>query len=239
MASPVATGFVKGGEDFNNLGKLRGDTFDGVLPQDLDIELQRWEEMQAKNPALFKQYLDESNPYYARNKAEFDRAQKWKQYKESGDEMGMARKAQVSQAKAFEERMPLFRQQLGYDVDTDASKQLATQMLDINRGANRRGLLYSGLRANDARKAGVAAKAQANEKKVSINKDLSDISNNLNQAAADTGLKTAAQRQHEANSKMSHQQKMQIAALERRNKSNAAAGDLFSSAFAIGGEALA
>lgn len=238
MATPIPFGFVNGGEDFN-LGLPKGDKFGDYNTYELDQLIPKWDLWEKSHPEIIKQMLDEKNPYYAQNKKEYDTVQQWKKYKSGGDEMSKAVAAQAAQAKSFRERLPIFRQQLGYDVDVDASKQLASQMTDINRNANRRGLLYSGLRADEARRAGVAAKSQSNEKKVGINKDLTDISNNLDQSVANTGLKTAAQKQAEANAKLSDQQRKTIAALERRNKGNSALDGLFSAGASIAAEALA
>lgn len=238
MATPIPIGFVNGGEDFN-LGLQKGDKFGDYNTYELDQLIPKWELWEKSHPEILKQMLDEKNPYYAQNKKEYDTVQAWRKYKSGGDEMSKAVAAQVDQAKSFRERLPLFRQQLGYDVDVDASKQLASQMTDINRNANRRGLLYSGLRANEARKAGVAAKAQGNEKKIGVNKDLSNISNELDQAVANTGLKTAAQKQAEVNANLSDQQRKTIDALKRRNGDNAALGGLIGAGASIVGEALA
>lgn len=135
---------------------------------------------------------------------------------------------QLKQAQAFKENLPLFQKQLGYDVSTQGAQGLAEKIVDVNRGANRRGLLYSGLRSNEEAKARSGAALDTAKQKMQTNEALQGIQSNLNQAPINTGFEIAGQGQKASQINFSDQQKSLVAALERRNQNDKATSGLLS-----------
>lgn len=179
--------------------------------------------------------LDKSEAGVAHRKKYAEAAKSYFGKPEVDPALDATQSLQLKQAQSFRQNLPIFQKQLGYDIDTAGAQDLAKQVIDVNRGANRRGLLWGGTRAEGERSARVGAAGESAKKKMQTNEALQGIQSNLDQAPINTGMmKTGQQGQVQALA-FNDKQKALMSALERRNMNDAATSDLLKNVGKVGG----
>jgi len=120
--------------------------------------------------------INSANEAAAAKQAEEERA--------AAIEAGKVKNELIAQAKEFEGKKAGIGQGLSAIAGEDARLQLGTQIKDVAQAANRRGLLYSGLKESAVGQTRDAAQADLMAKQQAINEDIQAQADAYNQLAA-------------------------------------------------------
>ncbi len=120
-------------------------------------------------------------------------------------------KAQIESAKRFRDSIPAYAKALMAKPERAAREGLAREMVSLDRQANRRGLLYGGMRQKARAETRQKSAADLATKRSEINSSLYDYADTMDKQAVNTGLGMAGLAQDVSRT----QQNLDVAALER------------------------
>jgi hypothetical protein len=93
---------------------------------------------------------------------------------------------QIQQAKDFRGKIPGYEQTLYNQIEGQSKSAIADKQQQIKRQANRRGLLYSGLKTGDQTRAASSIASQAACQKAKVAPELEKLAETMDQLAAKT-----------------------------------------------------
>lgn len=121
-------------------------------------------------------------------------------------------KQQLESAKRFRDSIPLYAKSLMAGKEQAGRRELASSLVNADKAANRRGLLYGGTRAKARTDARQKNAQELASQRAELNQGLGGVADKLEQNAIDTGFGMAGQGQQAS----SAQQATDMTALERR-----------------------